>query len=480
MTASARLPVGVAAGHPATAEAGAHVLRRGGSAADAAVAAVLTSCVAETIMTGLGGGGFATYWSARDRTATCVDFFVTVPGLGDDTEPGPMRPISVRFGSVPLRYSIGGATVAVPGVPAGCAALHDRWGRLPWRDVVAPAAAHAEAGVAMPHQQSATLVSIAEAMTPGEGALAYVKDGHFLRGGEILRHPGLAETMRLIGDEGVDTCYRGDLAHELVDAVRADGGVLGHEDLLAYGVRLFTADAVPLGSSTVHGRRDLLDTLGTFAGLPDDIAKLTPGDRALAVARELGGPDGIGDTTNIVAVDADGDACVVTTSLGLGSGVWLPGRGVHLNSMLGEGELYRGSAPAGSRVGSMMCPVVVTDFGELTLAAGAAGASRIRTAIVLSVLGVIAEDLPPDEAIAKGRYHRVGRTVHAEPDVSGDVLEALGGRYEVRIGDAPPHYFGGASMVGRGGGGADPRRGGTFVELLPTPTRHPHAPEAGP
>src|SRR5690606_31065072 len=200
-----------------------------------------------------------------------------------------------------------------------------------------------------------------------------------------------------------------------------------------------------------------------FASLPSDVDALSPGDRAVQVAKALGGPDGLGDTTNIAVVDADGDACVVTTSLGLGSGLWV--RGVHLNSMLGEGELYRGFAPAGSRVGSMMCPVVATDADGLALAAGAAGASRIKTAILLTVLGVLLDGLTPHQAIMRGRFHRVGSVVHAEPDVAGEVLEALGRHFEVRIGDAAPHYFGGASMVGRGGGGADPRRGGAYVEV---------------
>ena len=72
---------GVAAGHPATAGVGTAVLSAGGNAADAAVAGVLAGCVGETLMTGLGGGGFATYYDAASGEVTCLDFFVTVPGL---------------------------------------------------------------------------------------------------------------------------------------------------------------------------------------------------------------------------------------------------------------------------------------------------------------------------------------------------------------------------------------------------------------
>ncbi|MGH3053088.1 MAG: gamma-glutamyltransferase, partial [Gaiellaceae bacterium] len=79
------LAPGVAAGHPATAEAGLEILEAGGSAADAAVAASLASCVAETVMTGIAGGGHAIWFDGATGKAELVDFFVTVPGLG--TEP---------------------------------------------------------------------------------------------------------------------------------------------------------------------------------------------------------------------------------------------------------------------------------------------------------------------------------------------------------------------------------------------------------
>src|SRR3954470_24881557 len=134
-----RIPAGVAAGHPATTEVGLRVLAAGGSAADAAVAAMLTACVGETILTGLGGGGFATYFDAATGEVTCLDFFVAVPGIDGDREPGRMVAVDVFFGGLPQVYSIGGASVAVPGVPLGCGEVHRRWGRLPWDRVVAPA-----------------------------------------------------------------------------------------------------------------------------------------------------------------------------------------------------------------------------------------------------------------------------------------------------------------------------------------------------
>ena len=85
-----------------------------------------------------------------------------------------------------------------------------------------------------------------------------------------------------------------------------------------------------------------------------------------------------GDTTNVTVVDRDGSACVVTSSLGLGSGDFLPGRDLHLNSMLGETDLLRGELVPGSRMQSMMAPLLAFDDQGLALAAGAGARRRLR------------------------------------------------------------------------------------------------------
>ncbi|MBA2558381.1 MAG: gamma-glutamyltransferase, partial [Propionibacteriales bacterium] len=128
-----RLPVCVAAGNPVTAQVGADILGDGGGAADAAVAMVLASCVAETVFTGIGGGGFAIYYDASSRTTECLDFFVAVPGLGGRRSVVPQA-IAIDFGGQLVPYAVGASTVAVHGVPAGMEALHQRWGRESWKD----------------------------------------------------------------------------------------------------------------------------------------------------------------------------------------------------------------------------------------------------------------------------------------------------------------------------------------------------------
>ncbi len=463
-----RIAAGIAASHPATAEAGLQILRAGGTAADAAVAAVLTCCVAESIYTGLGGGGFATYFDAATSTVTCLDFFVSVPGT-DGSPAGPMVPVEVFFGGLPQVYSIGGASVAVPGVPVGAGEVHRRWGRLPWSQVVAPAAALARTGAVLPAAHSRTLQSCAPALAYGDGAAVYQPDGELLRGGDVLFHPGLATAMDALAEEGPGLFHTGTFAKLLVDTVQAAGGALSLADLAGYRVRDTSVDHARLAGHKVHARHDLNRTVDTIGGLPAVLTELSRPQRAVAVAAALRdrGRQKIGDTTNVSVVDEAGNACVITTTMGLGAGVWLPGLGVNLNSMLGEGELITDDLAPGRRMSSNMCPLVVIDGGgDLAVAAGSAGASRIRTALVDTLLGVLIDGLDMPSAIARPRFHVVDDTVHAEPGYPDDELVALAeAGWAVERWDDINHYFGGVTAVGRGGAAGDPRRDGVGLLL---------------
>jgi gamma-glutamyltranspeptidase/glutathione hydrolase len=457
---------GVAAGHPSTARAGADILSAGGSAADAAVAMVLVSCAAETIFTGLAGGGFATYYDAATRQTSCVDFFVAVPGL-DGSRPGPGVPIEVFFVGQRMPYEIGPPTVAVPGVPAGTWHIWQRWGRLDWADIVAPGRA-ASFGTPFPATHAALLPSVAPAMCVSDGNQVFRRsDGTFLQAGDPLMHPDHHHAYEVLAEDPA-SFYTGDYADALVSAV-ADGSALRRADLEAYRVVEATPRTVSFHGFSVHARGDDLDdVLGTLSRAAHGVnadPNVAP-EAALALVDALRGEDRRAETTNVVAVDGDGNACAITTSLGLGSGVWVPGYGVHLNSMLGEGELIREVLEPGVRMGSMMSPLVAVDHeDQLVLAAGAAGGSRIRPALVQSVLRMLTGATPQD-AIDAPRLNALPGMVRLEPGFSDEViaqLQAAGN--EVRVAGSIDPYFGGASAVSLLGGGADPRRSGAVLML---------------
>ena len=126
----------VAAGHQKTAEVGAEVLRAGGNAVDAAIAAVLASWVCEPLLTGPGAGGYMLVAGAGEEP-TLLDFFVAAPGHGDDEEHSPLLPVEVSFGDATQTFYCGAASCGVPGSPAGIAAAAERWATMPLSELAA-------------------------------------------------------------------------------------------------------------------------------------------------------------------------------------------------------------------------------------------------------------------------------------------------------------------------------------------------------
>jgi gamma-glutamyltranspeptidase/glutathione hydrolase len=296
-------------------------------------------------------------------------------------------------------------------------------------------------------------------MTMREGGGIYAPGGTLLGDGDVLRQPGLVAAFEAVRDEGASSVYRGSLADALIALAVERDGCLTRADLEAYEARWAAPEEVRFA-----GRRVL--TRAGLSGVPETLRRYDPagGDDALLAA--LDSRRGGGHTTNLTVVDAVGSACVLTTSLGLGSGDFVPGFDLHLNSMLGEADLVRGELVPRERMESMMAPTVVVDAAGVELAIGAAGGTRLRTALAGVLGSVLHAGLHPQAAIDRPRFHPAGGLVNAEPGVD----EAFLARVEssglaVRRWPAPHHYFGGVSAVGRAGAGADPRRSGAVAGL---------------
>jgi gamma-glutamyltranspeptidase/glutathione hydrolase len=452
------LPAGVAAGHPATVAAGVEILEEGGSAADAAVAASLASCVAETVMTGLFGGGHAIHWDGRE--AWNLDCFVDVPS-GAGAPPVALR---VPFGEELVHYAVGPGTCAVPGLPAGLGALHARYGRLPWPRLVEPALRLARAGVVMPPAHAACLAMLAPVFTmQPDGRRIYAPEGRTLETGETLAQPGLAEALSIVAAEGVATVYTGTIA-ELLLAV--PGIPLLSGDLERYRAGWHTPTGPVYTGTTFLTRRGL-------SGVPEALARLPrlrgspERERVHALLGALDGPALEGHTTNLVTADRDGNACVLTSSLGLGTGDFLPGLDVQLNSMLGEVDLVLSPLVPGERMASMMAPSLALAGGEPVLAIGSAGGTRLRTALVGVAASILDERLDPVEAVERPRFHRAAEVVNAEPGVDEEALADLAGSgLTVRRWPGRHHYFGGVSVLAAAGAAGDPRRSGHAATVV--------------
>jgi gamma-glutamyltranspeptidase/glutathione hydrolase len=458
---------GVAAGHPATADAGIEILEDGGRAADAAVAAALASCVAETVMTGLLGGGHAIHLDGARGAVSNLDFFVGVPGLGAERGDPELLRLEVPFGEELVHYAVGPASCGVPGVAAGLGALWREHGRLPWARLCEPALRLARDGVEMPPAHAACLAMLEPVMTMDAGARIYSPGGSLLQAGDRLEQPGLVRALGLLAEEGPDSVYRGSLAEALLLLMTERGGLVTRSDLDEYAVRRREPVETGYAGTRFLTRAGLAAIAPTLKALPR-LHGLTPSARVVALAEAVAGSGLDGHTTNIAVVDGHGDACVLTTSLGLGSGDFVPGLDLHLNSMLGEVDLLRGPLEPGSRMESMMAPSLALDRDGLALAIGSAGGTRIRSALVSVAAGILDEGLGPQEAVERPRLHPAGGIVNAEAGVDEGGLAELERRgWKVRRWASRHHYFGGVSAVARGGPASDPRRSGAARRASP-------------
>jgi gamma-glutamyltranspeptidase / glutathione hydrolase len=399
-------------------------------------------------MTGLlGGGHAAVFW---DGDVRMLDFFCAVPGLGAERRKVELEQLQVPFGAELVHYAVGIGSCAVPGVLPGLEELWRAHGRLPWPRLVEPGLRLARDGLEMLPAHAACLEMLAPVMTMHEGARIYSPGGRLLQTGERLEQPGLVPALELVAEEGGRSPS---LDRALVDLMQAGGGLVTGEDLERYEPTWAEPVSAEYAGVTFFTRNALNSPLPVLAALT--------GSDPVKLAQALSRPDQNGDTTNLVVVDAEGNAVVLTTSLGLGSGDWLPGLDVHLNSMLGEADLLTGELEPGDRMASMMAPTIGRDAEGLRIAIGAAGGTRLRSALVQVLAGILDEGLSPGDAVDRPRLHPIGSLVHLEPGFPDGVPEAMeGAGFRVRVWPARHHYFGGVSLVSRSGAAGDPRRSG--------------------
>ena len=423
----------IAAGHRLTAEAGAEILAEGGNAVDACLAAGFASWVAESPLTGPGGGGFMLVHRARDRTTRLLDFYVAIPGLGlGDATTAEMESVDVEFTSESTQvFRIGAASCAVPGAVAGLEAAHRAYGSVPWARLIEPAVSLARNGIEMTPEQ-AYLHGIVDLILrhTDEGRAVYENDGSRLVAGDKLVMEDLATTLETLSERGSEDFYRGELARQVVSHVRERGGAitardlaeyrvirrrpvragyLGHEFesnpppssggvLIGYGLRLLEA----LGSGGKPGSAEAITALvdvmreearardGRFgrelyrgglarrlyaeSAVREAVERMRVGDPAAEAATPRG-------TTHISVVDERGNAASLSTSTGSGSGVIVPGTGIYLSNMLGEFDLVprRSRSRPGLRLTSMMAPSMRS---PRTVGPGSSSAAPARRACV--------------------------------------------------------------------------------------------------
>ena len=214
----------VATSHYLASQAGAQVLAKGGSAMDAAIAANAVLGVTEPMMNGMGGDLFLLYWDAKTHRLYGLNASGWAPR-------GLSREFLAKQG-IPSMPRDGIHTVTVPGAVAGWGAAHRRFGRLPWKDLFAPAIAYAEQGYGVPE-------IIHDFWAESEPKLQKTEEARrvFLPGGKVpaigdrFRNPDLARALRLVAEQGPGAFYRGEIAQAILKTSAAFGGTLQADDL---------------------------------------------------------------------------------------------------------------------------------------------------------------------------------------------------------------------------------------------------------
>ncbi|MGJ8544752.1 MAG: gamma-glutamyltransferase [Sulfitobacter sp.] len=450
----------VASQHRQAAEAGAEVLRAGGDAVDAAVACGFVCGVLEPWMSGPAGGGAAMHWRADTGQAHALNF-------------GMRSPAGLRIADFPLsgegiagdlfpwqrvtedRNVQGPRAVAVPAMVDGMDAAHKRWGRLPWRELLAPAIAHAKRGMEMDWYAALIIASATRdlARDPDAAAL-FLQDGQWPRpfawtalADDRLDQSAMAVSLDILAHDGASALHGGDLGAAMARDIQDKGGYLTREDLAANRAEFQTALPVAYRDALFHVMPGL--TAGpTFARAMQHLAAETLPDtdsfypafaRAMSAAYEdrlstMGhdgeSPQAPGCTTHFSVVDRDGNMVSHTqTLLSLfGSRVVSPSTGFLMNNGImwfdPEQGLPNSLAPDKPCLMNV-CPALGTANGK-RFALGASGGRKIVGAV--AQIASFLSDFNMDLSAA---FHQPridisgGKLITADADLPAPTLDAL-------------------------------------------------------
>ena len=464
----------VSGSEPAT-RVGAEILASGGNAVDAAIATAFALAVTEPTQSGLGGRTQALVWRP-DGPALGIDATNEVPASYD---PDTAEQVDDGYG-----------VIAIPGTVAGLTRLHDMAGSLPLTSLMAPAVALAEGGFPLSEGEAQRLAGIRDRLLLSGAASSALlaADGSAYAPGDSLRQPVLAEVLRAIAEGGSEAFYDGWVAERMAADIADHGGYVTTEDLAGYaaeasivvegrfgelglvGTYLPTSGATTIEALQILDRVGLSDmeadrrafTIGqalVFAYADRDEAWdderppsedanwITSEDLAADRARALTDatvetpaskePPESPNTTHISVVDHNGMAVAMTQSLGPtgGSHVATEGLGFLYAASVGG---YLGYVEPGDRPWSSQSPLIALRDGRPAYVMGGAGARRIISALVRTMVRIETEGMSTEEAIRAPRLHPAGsawrfeQAVGSDADPPGAALTREAG-YEVRV-----------------------------------------------
>lgn len=503
-TATSRRGV-VACAHYLAADAGQQALQNGGSAVDAAIAAALALNVCEPAASGLGGMAMALVQATDETAPACFS--------GPCVAPAAATPERVAEAN----RNRGHRAVAVPGAPAVWSALHRRFGRLPFRELVGPAIEIARAGFPLTNLQRELVTTYQGPLRRRPiGALFFGPDGTALPAGTLVRQPVLARTLEHLGTAGPMDVYRGEIARMIVADMEQNGGFVAATDLEQVtepeptdpitaplgAARVFTvgppagglalAQLCAMATACDHALdvrdpRDLDLVAEMIRRVRRDRQRyrLKIGGRELGQAKELLEPESVqaslqkvqrrlrtspGETSHVSAMDSSGMTVAMTVSIerSFGSACMSPELGFLYNGYLRGFKVKNRRHPHFLRPGaparSNAAPTIARDANGRVTALGSTGSERMTSGIFTTLLRLQFEE--PFDAVAGPRIHctPTGDVLAELERWSPECAAVLTARHAVTDLGAYSFQFGGLHLATRSGdrltGVAEPRRDG--------------------
>jgi len=505
LTASAPRGMVVSA-HPVASATGVRILRSGGNAADAAVATVAALNVVEPHASGLGGGGFMLYYDAKRDSFAVIDYRERAPG-------NVVRERYYQRTDTMQNIRQHGATaIGTPGAPAGWQTIHDEFGTKPLADLLAPAIAVADTGFDLSQKQCDIIVDHLPDILPDSAIVSiFLADGLPPTAGFRVKQASLSSTLRQLGATSLKQVYAAPIADDMVNAVRARGGVLTKEDLAAYRVQIrtplrgwyrgyeiitlpppsiggtalleilkfaerFQVHTLPyLSTEYIHrlaqASRQALKDVTTWISDPEydapPVLQLLS-DSWISAASEImrgkGVPERIqpwdasralkpGNTTHLVVIDSAGNLVSLTQSINdfFGAGVMAPHAGIMLNNHMADfsGDSTRkNSVMPYHRPVSNMAATIVRKNGKPILVIGSPGGPRIAPTVAQVLIAVLDGRLGLDEAIKAPRFFPANSTLMVESRLPQSTLDGLEKLgWTIQLNGSVNNYFGGVHAV---------------------------------
>ena len=463
----------ISAGDKLTAEAGAEILKTGGNAFDAAIAATFMSFAASSSITSAGGGGFFLAHKNDDKSVM-YDFFVHTPQKKRPENELEFYPVAVDFGDKIQEFHIGLGSIATPGNIKGLFEVHSDLGSIPMSEIIAPVIDRINEGITL-HKQTKYQIDI---LTPilissEEGKKIYQKADQPLEVGDTYYLPKMADTFDYLSRSGPREFYEGEIAHRIARMCEENGGNITYEDLVGYEVekriplctsyraaKIFTNPPPNSGGPLISFMLKLLEGVQfnkSDYGKAKHLQALADAIRLTGEARELRFEANVynneiiahlfdpgfletlqqtlheslqksGNTTHVSVIDDKGNIASVTTSVGEGCGHLIPDTDIMLNNMLGEEDLNKQGFHQWTehrRMSSMMSPTIILLQDGAKLGLGSGGSNRIRSAITQTIMNYVDFDLPFDDIVNNPRIHLENDHLDIEPGYKQEELDKI-------------------------------------------------------